>query len=144
MLSRMVEGETEGSVYADFFRSATLDAAAFLGRNDLGRIAAGAKADIIAIDLDGFHMGVIDDPIRTMFVSGSGRDVKLSIINGKVVMKDQIIPNLDLTEIKYKGQQYFNKMRRGYMERDYQELPEKELFKPSFKVVESISDTEAI
>jgi hypothetical protein len=89
-------------------------------------------------------MGVIDDPIRSMFVSGSGRDVKLSIINGKVVMKNQVIPNLDLTEIKYKGQQYFKKMRRGYMERDYQELPEKELFKPSFKVVESISDTEAI
>ncbi|SNT46573.1 Cytosine/adenosine deaminase [Bacillus sp. OK838] len=140
MLSRMVEGETDGSVYADFFRSATLDAAAFLGRNDLGRIAAGAKADIIAIDLDRYHMGVIDDPIRTMFVSGSGRDVKLSIINGKVVMKDQKIPNLDLKEIKYKGQKYFDKMRRGYLERDYQKLPEKELFKPSFKIVESISD----
>ncbi|MDM5360577.1 amidohydrolase family protein [Peribacillus sp. ACCC06369] len=142
MLSRMVEREAEGSAFADFFRSATLDAAAFLGRNDLGRIAAGAKADIIAIDLDSYHMGVIDDPIRTMFVSGSGRDVKLSIINGKVVMKDQKIPNLDLMEIKYKGQKYFDKMRRGYMERDYQKLPEKELFKPSFKVVESISDTE--
>ncbi|MFP3510086.1 amidohydrolase family protein [Peribacillus sp. SIMBA_075] len=144
MLSRMVEGETDGSVYADFFRSATLDAAAFLGRNDLGRIAAGAKADIIAIDLDRYHMGVIDDPIRTMFVSGSGRDVKLSIINGKVVMKDQKIPNLDLKEIKYKGQKYFDKMRRGYLERDYQKLPEKELFKPSFKIVESISDAKAI
>ncbi|PEF40239.1 ethylammeline chlorohydrolase [Bacillus sp. AFS094228] len=144
MLSRLAAGEMEGSVYADFFRSATLDAAAFLGRNDLGRIAAGAKADIIAIDLDGFHMGVIDDPIRTMFASGSGRDVKLSIINGKVVMKDQKIPDLDLTEIKYMGQQYFNKMRRGYMERDYQELPENELFKPSFKVVESVSAAEAI
>ncbi|MEY9869238.1 5-methylthioadenosine/S-adenosylhomocysteine deaminase [Peribacillus sp. B2I2] len=142
MLSRMVEREAEGSAFADFFRSATLDAAAFLGRNDLGRIAAGAKADIIAIDLDSYHMGVIDDPIRTMFVSGSGRDVKLSIINGKVVMKDQKIPNLDLMEIKYKGQKYFDKMRRGFMERDYQKLPEKELFKPSFKVVESISDTE--
>jgi hypothetical protein len=35
-------------------------------------------------------------------------------------------------------------MRSGYMERDYQELPENELFKPSFKVVESISATEAI
>ncbi|MGG0848002.1 amidohydrolase family protein [Peribacillus simplex] len=142
MLSRMMEREAEGSAFADFFRSATLDAAAFLGRNDLGRIAAGAKADIIAIDLDSYHMGVIEDPIRTMFVSGSGRDVKLSIINGKVVMKDQKIPNLDLMEIKYKGQKYFDKMRRGYMERDYQKLPEKELFKPSFKVVESISDTE--
>jgi hypothetical protein len=30
------------------------------------------------------------------------------------------------------------------MERDYQGLPEKELFKPSFKVVESVSAAEAI
>ncbi|PNB76803.1 ethylammeline chlorohydrolase, partial [Pseudomonas sp. FW305-BF6] len=73
MLSRLFEKEVEGSTYADFFRSVTLDAAAFLGRDDLGRIAKGAKADVIAIDLNGFHMGVIDDPIRTMFVSASGR-----------------------------------------------------------------------
>lgn len=138
MLSRLFEKEVEGSAYADFFRSVTLDAAAFLGRNDLGRIAVGAKADIIAIDLDGFHMGVIDDPIRTMFISASGRDVKLSIINGKIVMKDQEIPNVDLEEIKNKGQKYFEKMRKGYLKRDYQQLPEKELFKPSFQHVESI------
>ena len=143
MLSRLVEKEVEGSTYADLFRSATLGAAAFLGRNDLGRIAVGAKADIIAIDLDSFHMGVIDDPIRTMFVSGSGRDVKLSIINGRIVMENQNIPNLDMEVIKDKGQKYFNKMRRGYMERDYQQLSEKALFQPSFKVVESIDHTEA-
>jgi cytosine/adenosine deaminase-related metal-dependent hydrolase len=138
MLSRIQEGDVEDSAYADFFRSATLGAAKFLGREDLGRIAVGAKADIIAINLDGFHMGVLDDPIRTIFVSGSGRDVKLSIINGRVVMKDQRIPNLDLEEIKDKGQIYFDKMKKGYLERDYQELSKNELFPPSFKIVESI------
>ncbi|MDQ0198747.1 hypothetical protein [Neobacillus ginsengisoli] len=81
---------------------------------------------------------VLDDPIRTMFVSGTGRDVKLSIINGRIVMKDQRIPNLDLDEIKGKGQKYFDKMRKGYLERDYQQLPEQELFQPSFKIVDSI------
>jgi 5-methylthioadenosine/S-adenosylhomocysteine deaminase len=136
MLSRLIEKEVEDSSFADFYRAATLGAAKFLGRDDLGRIAVGAKADIIAIDLDGFHMGVIDDPIRTMIASGTGRDVKLSIINGRVVMKDQKIPNLDIEEIKSKGQKYFEKMRKGYMERDYQQLPENELFPPSFKLVE--------
>jgi 5-methylthioadenosine/S-adenosylhomocysteine deaminase len=138
MLSRVIEEDVENSTYADLFRAVTLGAAAFLGREDLGRISVGAKADIIAIDLDGYHMGVLDDPIRSMFVSGRGRDVKLSIINGRIVMKDRQIPNLDLEEIKQKGQKYFNKMRKGYLERDYQQLPEKELFPPSFKVVESI------
>ncbi|WP_066065080.1 amidohydrolase family protein [Neobacillus soli] len=137
MFSRFIEKEVDNSTFADFYRAATLGAAKFLGRDDLGRIAVGAKADIIAIDLDGFHMGVIDDPIRTMIVSGSGRDVKLSIINGRIVMKDQKIPSLDLEEIKSKGQKYFNKMKKGYLERDYQLLPEHKLFQSSFKKVES-------
>ncbi|MGG1674926.1 amidohydrolase family protein [Neobacillus sp. NRS-1170] len=138
MFSRFIEKEVEDSTYADVFRAATLGAAKFLGRDDLGRLSVGSKADIIAIDLDGFHMGVLDDPIRTMILSGTGRDVKLSIINGKIVMKDQKIPNLDLEEIKIKGQQYFHKMKKGYLERDYQQLQENELFPPSFKVVDSI------
>ncbi len=136
MISRILEGEVKDSTYADFYRAATLGGAQFLGREDLGRLAPGAKADIIAIDLDGFHMGTIDDPIRTMLMCGSGRDVKLSIINGRIVMKDRQIPNFDLKEIKMKGQRYFDKMRLGYLERDYQYLPKNELFNPSFKVVE--------
>jgi 5-methylthioadenosine/S-adenosylhomocysteine deaminase len=138
MFSRFIEKEVEGSTFGDFYRAATIGAANFLERNDLGRLAVGAKADIIAIDLNGHHMGVLDDPIRTMIVSGSGRDVKLSIINGRIVMEDQKIPNLDLEEMKIKGQQYFNKMRKGYLERDYQQLTERELFTPSFKIVDSI------
>lgn len=138
MLSRLIEKEVKDSSYADLFRAATIGGANFLGREDLGRLTAGAKADIIAIDLDGFHMGVIDDPIRTMIASGSGRDVKLSIINGRIVMKDRVIPNLDLEEIKSKGQKYFNKMKKGYLERDYQQLPENELLPSSFKIVDFI------
>ncbi|GHI00565.1 amidohydrolase family protein [Neobacillus kokaensis] len=138
MLSRVIEQNVEDSTYADLYRAATIGGANFLGRDDLGRLAVGAKADIIAIDLDGFHMGVIDDPIRTMIASGSGRDVKLSIINGKIVMKDRKIPGLDLEQIKQQGQQYFAKMRNGYLERDYQQLPENELLAPSFKIVKSI------
>lgn len=138
MLSRLIEKDAKDSSFSDFYRAATLGAAKFLGRDDLGRLSVGAKADIIAIDLDGFHMGVTDDPIRTMIASGSGRDVILSIINGRVVMKDRVIPNLDLNEIKVKGQKYFNKMRKGYLERDYQQLPEEELLPPSYKKVESV------
>lgn len=140
MISRLHEKDVRDSTFADFFRAATLGGAKFLGREDLGRIAVGAKADIIAIDLDGYHMGTTDDPIRTMFMSGSGRDVKLSIINGRIVMKDQQIPNVDLKEIQQKGQLYFEKMKKGYLERDYQQLPVQELFNPSFPLVDSIQN----
>ncbi|GED69548.1 ethylammeline chlorohydrolase [Brevibacillus reuszeri] len=135
MFSRLQEGDVADSSYADIYRAATLGGARFLGRDDLGRLAPGAKADIIAIDLDGFHLGTIDDPIRSLIMSGSGRDVKLSIIAGRIVMKDRELPGVDLEEVKAKGQRYFDKMRLGYVERDYQQLGAEELFTPSFRVV---------
>ena len=59
----------------------------------------------------------------------------MSIINGRIVMKDRQIEGIDLEEIKVKGQKYYDKMRLGYMERDYRHLPEEELFRPSFPIV---------
>jgi len=140
MISRILQGEVKDSTYADLFRAATLGGAKFLGREDLGRLAPGAKADIIVVDLDGFHMGTVEDPIRTMITCGSGRDVKMSIINGRIVMKDRLIPNIDLVEVRIKGQKYFDKMRLGYLERDYQHLPADELFAPSFTIVERLPE----
>lgn len=132
MYGHLAEDCAEGSTYADMYRAATLGGASFLKRSDLGRLEKGAKADIIAVDLDGFHMGAVDDPIRTIFTCGSGRDVKLSVINGRTVMKDRQIEGVDLQEIQEKGQKYYDKMKMGYMERDYRHLPEDVIFRPSF------------
>lgn len=135
MFSQMVNDKVEGSTFADVYSAVTLGGSRMLGRDDLGRLCKGAKADMIAVDLDDFHMGAVDDPIRTIFMCGSGKDVKMSIINGRIVMKDRQIEGIDLEEIKVKGQKYYDKMRLGYMERDYRHLPEEELFRPSFPIV---------
>ncbi|MEY8339280.1 chlorohydrolase family protein [Lachnospiraceae bacterium 62-35] len=134
MFSQMVEEKAEGSTFADIYRAVTLGGAAMLGRSDLGRLCKGAKADMIVVDLEDFHMGAVDDPIRTIFMCGSGRDVKMSVINGRTVMKDRQIEGIDLEEIKAKGQKYYEKMKLGYVERDYCHLPKEKLFRPSFPI----------
>ena len=134
MYSQMVEGCAEGSTYADIYRAITLGGAKMLGRDDLGRLCKGAKADMIVVNLDSFHMGALNDPIRTMFLCGSGCDVTMSIIDGKTVMKDREIAGVDLQELKAKAQEYYDRMKKGYLERDYRHLPEEELFRPSFPV----------
>ena len=58
----------------------------------------------------------------------------LSVINGRTVMKDREIPGLDLAELKRKGQEYYDRMKLGYLERDSKHLPKEELFRPSFPV----------
>lgn len=133
ILSRVTSKRVEGSTYADIFRAATIGGATFLGRPDLGRLAPGSKADIIIVDMSGFHIGNIDDPFRTMCLAASGSDVKMSIINGRIVMKDRQIPGIDFEELKIKGKKYFNKLKSSYIARDYQNLGPEKLFSPALK-----------
>lgn len=130
-VAKIVDGSSVGNSFADLFNAATLGGAKALGRDDLGKLAPGAKADMIVIDNSDFHFGNQDDPLRTLFISASGQDVTTSIINGKVVMKDRQLPNVDLEDLRQSGQKYYNKMRKGYLERDYKHLGEEKLMPSS-------------
>ncbi len=135
-MAKLVGRSIADCTLADFFRAATLGGAQALGRNDLGRLAPGAKADLVIIDLGDFHFGLMDDPLRTLLISARGNDVKTSIINGRVVMRDRQIEGIDFDALQQQGQAYYEKMKRGYLERDYQHLPREVLFKPSFQIID--------
>ena len=57
---------------ADLFDAATLGGAQALGRDDLGRLAPGARADIAVFGLDDAVMAPSIDPITTLVAGGSG------------------------------------------------------------------------
>lgn len=87
----------------EVFSAATLAAAHSLGRDDLGRLAPGAKADIIIIDLTGrgtLRYGPIRDPIRSVVECGIGDDVDTVIVNGVIRMRNGQIPGVQLDEIR--------------------------------------------
>ena len=54
-MCRMADGSFRVGRPQDVFDAATLGGARHLGRDDLGRLAAGAKADIIVVDLRQMH-----------------------------------------------------------------------------------------
>ena len=131
-MARHVDRSLEGNTYADFFEAATLGGARALGREDLGRIAVGARADMIVLDLDGLDVGTIDDPLRTIVNSGTSREVRHSIIDGRFVMRDRVIPGIDEAALRDQAQAYYEKMRMGYWERSDGSLSPAELFPGSF------------
>ncbi len=135
-LAKLLTGTKYGGSAADYFRAATLGGAQALGRDDLGRLAPGAKADLIIVDLSKLRTGPVDDPIRTLLMNAGGADVRTVIINGRTVMADGVIPGLDLGAFKVRGQAYFDKLKGAYPERDYQRRVVDELFPASFRVVE--------
>ena len=78
---------------------ATLGGAAVLGRDDLGSLETGKAADLVAFRIDDLtHAGGMSDPVASLLTCAPGK-VWLSVINGKVVVEDGEIPNLDIDSL---------------------------------------------
>jgi cytosine/adenosine deaminase-related metal-dependent hydrolase len=87
LVSRLADGSFVVGKARDVFDAATLGGATHLGRDDLGRLAPGAKADIIVVDLGQLHYGAVHDPIKALVECGSGRDVELVIVDGRTLVE---------------------------------------------------------
>lgn len=79
----------------DTFNAATINAAKALSRDDIGKLQENIKADIIIIDLDDISVGPYQDPIRTILKSCVGNNVSSTIIDGKWLMKNKKLINID-------------------------------------------------
>jgi len=93
---------------AEVFDAATLGGARALGREDLGRLAPGAKADIVVIDLatrDTLRFGPVRDPIKALVECGIGDDVLTVIVDGVVRMRDRAIVGVDLAAVRGQAQE---------------------------------------
>lgn len=94
-------------------RMATRGGAAVLGRDDIGQIAPGKSADIIAFRLDGLGMaGAQSDPVAAL-VFCTPPAVDLSIINGAIVVEDGHLLTADLPVLIEKHNQLSAALIRG-------------------------------
>jgi 8-oxoguanine deaminase len=134
-LNKHADADQSAGAAADLYRAATVGGAEALGRDDLGRLAPGAKADVVVVDLSQLRTGPIDDPIRTLLYNANGANVRDVIVDGRTVVKNGQIPSLDAEEMRRRGQAWFEKMKAHYAERDYLGRTTEELFPPSFRTV---------
>ena len=70
---KWIDRDANRGTARDVFNAATLGGARALGRSDIGRLAPGAKADIIIVDLHRLHSGPVDDPIKTLVYAACGQ-----------------------------------------------------------------------
>ena len=93
--SRMVSQDVWDLRLSQIFDCATLGGARALGRDDIGRIAVGAKADIVMVDLTHPMMRPVRDPLRSLVYAAAERAVKTVFVDGAKVVEDGRVLTLD-------------------------------------------------
>lgn len=99
LMSKVASGHVDLLRTEHVFEIATLGAAKALGRDDLGRIAVGAKADIVLVDLGHPSMRPVRDPLRSLVYSGVAGAVRDVFVNGEQVVSDRKVLTMDQDEV---------------------------------------------
>jgi cytosine/adenosine deaminase-related metal-dependent hydrolase len=95
LISKVASGHVDLLRTEDVFHTVTLSAARALGRDDLGRLAVNAKADIVLVDLRHPSMRPVRDPLRSLVYSGVAAAVRDVYVNGEQVVRDRKVLTMD-------------------------------------------------
>ena len=72
-----------------------LGSAAAVGSSELGRIEAGRKADIVLLDLHEPGFAPLNDAVRQLVYSETGRAVRHVLVDGELVLENGRAARLD-------------------------------------------------
>ncbi len=98
---------------------ATIRGAKVMGMDDIiGSLETGKKADILIIDLNSPHLYPLYNIYSQIVYSMQGSDVETVIINGKIVMENRNVLNID-DELVYEKVKSISRKIQKYVESDH-------------------------
>ena len=87
-------------------RMATRNGARALGLEDeIGSIEPGKRADLVLIDSRGPHLAPAADPASTIVYAARPADVRLTMVDGRILVKEGVATGLDAGEIAARGRE---------------------------------------
>ena len=95
VLGRIAAEDIRSLEMADVFHAATAGGAAGLLRDDVGRLAPGARADLVLVDLANPWMKPTRDPLRSLIFHAADRAVRDVYVDGQRVVADGRVLTLD-------------------------------------------------
>ncbi len=110
LLARVRDGKAASMTARDMLAVATLGGAKVLGRDDIGALAPGMAADLIAINLDRPQFaGSLHDPVAALIFC-QAHSVDYSFINGKKIVDQGRLTTVELETLIEKTNQIAQKM----------------------------------
>jgi 5-methylthioadenosine/S-adenosylhomocysteine deaminase len=91
---------------------ATIDGARALGmEQEIGSLEAGKRADVIIVSMDAARQTPMYDPQSHLVYVTRGDDVRTTIVNGRVLMRDRRVLTLDRAAVLKEAREYAVKVR---------------------------------
>ncbi|MBX3066522.1 MAG: 8-oxoguanine deaminase [Anaerolineae bacterium] len=113
MLLQRVMGDPAAMSARESLEIATRGGAQVLGRDDVGYLAAGMSADLIAFDLNNIaYAGGLIDPVAALLFC-SPTSVNYSLINGRVVVREGQLTTIELPKVIQRHNQFSLQLMRG-------------------------------
>jgi 5-methylthioadenosine/S-adenosylhomocysteine deaminase len=94
-LARTQANDPRSMTTTELFDAATVGGAKALGREDIGRLAAGCRADFVLVDVTHPMMRPARDPVRSLVYAAGDRAVKDVFVDGRKVVADGEVVTMD-------------------------------------------------
>jgi 5-methylthioadenosine/S-adenosylhomocysteine deaminase len=129
--SKFENADPVAGTAAAVFEAATLGGARALGRDDLGRLAPGARADLLIVNLSRLHIGPVTDPIRALVYHASAADIDSVVVDGRAVVQEGRLQNVDEEELVRAAQAPYDRYKAAFTRWDRGHRPAWSLFPPA-------------
>ena len=100
LVQKSAEGDPRWLTSRQALHHATLQSARAVGLGGVvGSLAPGHRADIVLVDLTGPHTQPVHDLAATLVHSARSSDVRTTIVDGRVLMRDRELLTLDVASV---------------------------------------------
>lgn len=131
-LARTQATDPRSLTTTELFEAATVGGAKALGRDDIGRLAAGCRADFVLVDITHPMMRPARDPVRSLIYAAGDRALKAVYVDGQQVVKDGEVLTMDYRQAAEHLHESQKRIAEQVPDRDWAHRPADKISPPSF------------
>ena len=105
ILQKGSTGRTDSVPSGAFIRMLTQNGAKTQGRSDCGKLAVGARADLVMLDFDKIHVMPVYDYCDAFLYSANSSNVVMTMVDGNILYENGEYKTIDIEKTKYQFRQ---------------------------------------
>jgi cytosine/adenosine deaminase-related metal-dependent hydrolase len=131
-IARTQAGDPRTMTTTDLFNAATIGGAKALGRDDIGRLAVGCKADFSLVDITHPMIRPAYDPLRSLIYSAGDRALKAVYVDGNKVVEDGEVLTMDYRQAAAHLNEAQKRIANSVQQRDWAHRSAEKIAPPTF------------